>query len=207
MLSNANARPVLATAHDENAASRHGLTVTSKTIDSMPVKTPGLSKMMGVKTPGLKTTGRRALGDISNRKAAAGPTTTIHKQTTATSSKPAAESTKVVTSALKPVTTKAAATRPYYAADATIVDDVEVTAGRTYAQEQALEGGQFDFLLDGETSMDAEYEGERVHWDTFFQDMDRQLTKQFQEKEAKLMRELDEHVERVMKLDDGACLI
>ena len=148
MLSTGTTRPVLAT-HDENTTN-HRLTMNGK-------KT-GLQQNVSdvsvvIKTPAAATT-RRALGDISNRKVTlAAPTTAVKPTTTmkgaATASKRASSKANLLIQPDPPL----------------VYDEIEVSAGRTWAQQQRNES------FDSVTSLDAD--GSRFHWDSFFQDMER----------------------------------
>lgn len=187
MLSADTPRPVLAM-RDENATG-------SRRFNKKSGLQSNNGDMASTKTPAATKT-RRALGDISNR-----------KLNLNSSSKTSAANTipKPVTTAKQPTVKKRSSPikniKVYANPTARKVvplrfdddDDIERPAGRTWAEQNHEDS------FDSTDSLDAD--SSRIHWDEFFQKMDRIHMERKVQEEAQRLKELDEYVQRVLDLN------
>ncbi|GKY95650.1 hypothetical protein MPSEU_000526100 [Mayamaea pseudoterrestris] len=176
MFPSSSKHPSVLAMHDANTLTNRRLASTKKHRDVSNI----------TKTPATST--RRALGDISNRevtfKARIKPTTTVAKPPATTK---------------RSSTVKATATRPliFNPPDDSnyIYDAIEVSSGRTWAQQEFQHVDSFDSV----TSLDKE--GSPIRWDSILHEMNRIQIAQMEEDEASMMREMDAHVKQVFDAD------
>jgi hypothetical protein len=166
---------------------------------------------MVVKTPAAATSKRRALGDISNRKATIStalhtskasstlPLTVVKQQQQQLPKKTLILESKKAEEEEPAAAITVASTKSRFPSgifDDDDDDDIEQPAGRTWAQQQEREQSSFlsECLSESEDGDDS-----RIRWDTFFQDMERLHLEQQEEQEARMLKEHDQRVQQVMK--------